>query len=239
MEKLIRKFYNRKDYLISNYDAMKVQARPLHLKQAQKAYTRHKKLVKEPMEREAFINRFLEKISKLYLSPEELDKRMYFSYHLFSISYPRMNHIELPADQQHVYEKIKVLITDSHDYIDQKLNKLMENIVLSARESFCEKVMQIYDHMKAGGRYGLPTENKLRKAVARFHRMNFSGDIKMRDRLNSFEARFINRFKPVDFRDNRYLRNNLMTDLFILATAAKKQEEINETIVSFKKTLGV
>lgn len=239
MEKLIRKFHNRKEYLISNYDAMKVQSRPLHLKQAQKAYMRHKKLVKEPMERDAFINRFLEKISSLYLSPEELDRRVHFTYHLFSISYPRMNHIELPADQQHVYEKIKVLITDSRDYIDQKLNKLIENIVTSARESFYEKIMQIYNRMKAGGKYMPSTEKVLKKTIVRFHRMNFAGDIKMRDRLNSFEARFINRFMPADFRDNRYLRNNLLTDLSILASSAKKQEEINEAVVSFKKALGV
>lgn len=239
MDRLIRMFHSRKDYFLENYEASILQSRSMILKEAQRAFTRHRKLVKDPMDKDAFINGFIEKVSGLYPKLEDMKQKMHFNYYLFQIGPPSLNRIELPADQQHVYERIKVLRTEFNNQMELSAHKFVENLVTRIRDTFSDRIMAIHDNLKRGGLYRACIDKSLKSIIARFYSMNIANDVKMAERILSFETRFINRFTVEDIRRNKFLKNNFLADIYILASMAKKQEEINEVSVLFKKLIGV
>ncbi len=239
MDKLSRMFQNRKEFLLANYEGIKLQARPSMVKEAEHAYTRHRKLVKKPKERETFINDFLNMINELYPKPEVLKTSMRLEYYFFQIGYADLNHMELPADQQHIQERLQQISKGTNAHIDQCLDNFINLLVAKPRAAFHENISYIYGKLKAGRKYCVSTELMIKKSLRIFYKMDLANDKKMRDRMHAFESRFISKYQAVDFRENRYLRNNLINELDILASVAKKQEELQEVAHTFKKTIGI
>jgi hypothetical protein len=118
-------------------------------------------------------------------------------------------------------------------------HKFVENLVTRIRDTFSDRIMAIHDNLKRGGLYRACIDKSLKSIIARFYSMNIANDVKMAERILSFETRFINRFTVEDIRRNKFLKNNFLADIYILASMAKKQEEINEVSVLFKKLIGV
>lgn len=230
--------------LVANYEDYKAAMVPVYTEAAEEAWIMQRPSEQtfgpdyDPeAERLEYINQFLARIASFYPSEASLPNRFSLGWSVFEIALPQMAETDgakVVADfaiQQDAMQKYR---QEVHTKIDGFVDHVVQ-VLRSETADVCGKVIQnIKDGKVIHGR----TMNSLKDFIDRFRGLNFVGDQKIEDQLNSLQKEFLDVYPTKAINESEELQVSLGRKLDELVELAAGQTDINEITGQYRREIS-
>ena len=231
-------FNRTADDIVANYGQHRLAVRTEFVAAAHEAY-RRKTLLCGGLNQteEVYVNEFLDRIDKVYPTPEELRKKYSMDYVVFQVQLPdltRATYADIAADA----DKINLLREAYTEGIRQRINSFAEQVVGQMRTEAGEALKHAVETFKIGKRVTKATLDIVRNMIDRYLTMDLVGDEAFKARLTEFKSRVLDMYKDKDIIGDKGLRSNVVKDLEALAEMAADAGSIHELVEKYRQELS-
>jgi hypothetical protein len=239
LQHLIRCYDDAADKVVSEYDKHRMDMRSEFVTAAHEAYKRRTLLCGGLDQTEDdYVNEFLERINKVYPTPQELRRKYHMDFVVFQVQLPditRATYEDIAQDA----DKVRLLREAYTESIRQRVNTFSEQVVAQMRGEATEALSHAAKTFKEGKRLTKATLDVVRKMIDRYESMDLAGDEHFKGKLKEFKTRVLDMYKDKDIISDKGLRTNVTTELECLATMAADEASIRGLVDQYRKELSL
>lgn len=234
VEKIIEEFNREADSISENYTKYKLEVRKEYVEAASTAYERLSTLHKGlDVDKNTFINNFLERIDKAYPSASEIRSKYRMEYVVFQAALPDLSRASYD-DIIEESEKVKLLEEVYRKSLYNRVNSFIEKTLTSQREKATGVLKGFLDRLTSDKVIYEPAVNLVKDMIVEYEKMDFIGDTEFTNKLKNFKRQSLDIYKANDFRSNTKLRESVSDQIRILINDSLDRDIINEISYQYR-----
>lgn len=232
------------DELIANYEALKTSMLPTYMEAAKIAYISQKpaqlevfNIEDQQREEDNFIQQFITRINAYYPSAESLREKFSLEWTVYEIALPRMR-ISDSAKLSNEIEKSEIINEEYRLQTQAKLGKFVDSVVADLRNQTMDICNRIVTNIKSGKVVTGRTLTSLKDFIDKFSDLNFVGDVKIEQQLETLKKEFLNTHTTEQITDEVELQDELKRRLGELADVAADMTDISSVTGEYRRKIN-
>jgi hypothetical protein len=237
--------------LITNYETYKAQMLPVYIEAAEIAFenltptgTIEFSIEGREADKKAFVDKFLERIAKLYPRVEDLANRFEMTLDVWpiSIDFEKSDMISVQRSIEVVNARVRDELTQQAETtakrnIDveqykaktaERMSNYADDIVKMLRDQTVACMNEIADNIKNGQVIKGHTYNRLNNFIEKFKKMNVVGDTTVEAMLDNFKKEFLEVYPAKMLREDPELKEELSRRLLLISKSASEISDVSE-----------
>ena len=230
--------------LVENYDTYRQEMTPVYREAAETAF-----LTMQPEgvqtfnidDREAdkanYVSQFLARIEKFYPTAASLRNRYSLDWSLYEVAMPKMSRGE--GDQIAEDEETREAMGKEYrEQFTKKVSTFFDDVVKTLRGETMELCNRIVSNIKDGKVVKGRTLDSLRNFIDKFGEMNFVGDVKVEEQLETLRKEFLNTHTTEEISEQGDLQEELKRRLGVVMDTASDVSDINSITGEYQRKVS-
>lgn len=242
--KAIQTEYNAlADELIQNYDKYREEMVPVYREAAEHAFINTTPETQtfgpdydREGEKEAFVQKFLNRIANFYPPASQLRKRFSLTWDLFEMAMPRL--AETDANQVILDEHNREFAEQEYrKQMHEKMDAFVNDAVAVLRQETVDICSRISNNLKEGKVVQGRTLQSLKDFVEKFQGLNFVGDVTVESQLESLRKEILDIYPVQKINDEEEIQVELKRKLNEIADVASQTTDINGITSEYRRRI--
>ena len=221
LKKYKDKYEEKANALVYNYDRYKEEMKPVYIEAAELAYNNHKRVIdgEDPIERDAFIEMFIERIKTYYPDINTLRGKFSLSWDVYEISMPRGNN-------------------EYQTQVQTKVSNFIEDVVKALRRETVQVCNRVASNISEGKVVKKSTLKSLKDFVDKFASLNFVGDVQIEGKLQELRDQILDAYPAEEICDSMNIQGDLKKKLDGLVESAADMTDINSITGQYNRKIS-
>lgn len=226
--------------LITNYNSYRKEMIPVYAKAAEIAFMKqlpstHEFSI-EDMEKDKydFVYNFLTRINSHYPDAESLRGKFSLDWDIYEIALPRMKKGNAESIADNEFKK-QIADEEYRTQAQEKIGNFIEEVVTALRNETVSLCTHVIDNITKGKIVRKQTLKSINDFIDNFRELNFVGDQKIEDQLDSLKKDFLDAYSPKNISKRTELKVELVRRLHDLSEVAANVTDVNSVTGEYRR----
>lgn len=236
-DQTINEFNKQVEAFVRNYPRYKLIMRKDYVKAAHEAYKIAQSVDRLDMDEDRYVEKYLQRIDKLYPSAEEVRKKYSMEYIVYRMELPDISKATY-EDVSEENDKLRLFEAAYRRDLERKTYNFVDTVITTLRQKLARSFNSAAKQVRDGKYVSIPTMNRIRKSIRNFEDMDIVGDDRFRKILKDFEDRALS-ISHNTINANKKIRDNFYNDLKGVADLAVQRSTIDEVAAEYRKKIDL
>lgn len=237
-DKVQKDFYAEVDSLIEDYDAYRIAMRKEYVEAAEEAYIRYTSISKIEVDKDEFINDFLERVESFYPAKEELRDKFYMDYTVFRVALPDLTRATYD-DLMDEGEKIKMLQMAKQAELQERVRKFVDSTLETQRSRASKVLGHLEESIRSGKKITKASINSVKTMIEDYESLDIIGDKKFLQVLKNFRDEHLKHLNDKVLKQVPEHGAKICEMLQDLIKLAEDQSDINVLVNAYKSRMDI